>query len=922
MRRRGNGIKYLFVFVLMHPSTQPAAQNNRLSLNDVSCWPVLHADAISNDGRYVSYSLFNPGTRITELTVGAVDHSFSYKVASGRSETSVFTKDSRRFLYKTTTDSLGVVDLLSRTARYFPNVDSYQFTEDNKHQWIALRIKGNLTHLTLADLVTGVRKELDGIESFLFANSSTLVIQVKDGSGGRQFRIKKISLPDFTDTIIYDGDRVSRFNCSPDGNALAFISGDRVNELPGLSLYYYKTGMDIARKIAFHLSPGMEMLQLSEQGKFFFDQQGGRLFFSLQYVPKKTSPLPGAAEVHVWSPHDRFLQPQQIQSLGKAKQFLVVIDVEDKEPAARQLESENDLRSFLSPQKNCFLAIVNAATEAESQNRENIRKRLYVTDLNTGNKQLVGADMTYSDLLSFSPTGKYVVWFDKLQGSWFCYQVQDNSVRNVSRQIHAKLTREDDHPSGYASTSPIQAWTQEDHALLILDRYDIWKVDPEGNRPSVNITRGTGNKHNIRFNLLQFSQEPPILASGGKQVVSAVDERTKDAGFYVIDINGQNRPEKLYMGPWAWNFHKADAPDFATRYYNNPPLKAKDVDVYVFQKMNALNYPNLAVTTDCKNFDALTQLAPQRNYNWYTTALFHFTLPDGKRQSGILYKPQDFDPAKKYPIIFYYYEKASEALHFYITHELSRGMLNIPWHVSNGYLVFMPDIDYKVGHPGKSALETVVAAAGALSAYPWVDPHHMGLQGHSFGGFETNYIATHSNLFAAAAPASGLTDLISSYGRLLGGETTRKYYERSQGRIGKALWEGLPLYLKNSTLPDAPKVRTPLLIMHTTNDKRLAFETQAIPWYTMLESLGKKVWMLQYDNEDHVLNKTQDQLDYTVRLSQFFDHYLKEKPAPIWMTRGIPATMKGIDAGYALDPDGWCAKDCKVCKKIHQKRDQ
>jgi hypothetical protein len=57
--------------------------------------------------------------------------------------------------------------------------------------------------------------------------------------------------------------------------------------------------------------------------------------------------------------------------------------------------------------------------------------------------------------------------------------------------------------------------------------------------------------------------------------------------------------------------------------------------------------------------------------------------------------------------------------------------------------------------------------------------------------------------------------------------------------------------------------------------------------------------MLQYDDQGHVVYDNSS-LDYTIRLEQFFDHYLKGMPEPKWMSNGIPATLKGIDRGLEM----------------------
>ena len=129
---------------------------------------------------------------------------------------------------------------------------------------------------------------------------------------------------------------------------------------------------------------------------------------------------------------------------------------------------------------------------------------------------------------------------------------------------------------------------------------------------------------------------------------------------------------------------------------------------------------------------------------------------------------------------------------------------------------------------------------------------------------------------------------------------TRQFqYENTQSRIGKNLWDGYEDYYKNSPLFFLPNVTTPVLIMHNDKDG-------AVPWYqgiemfTGLKRLGKQAWLLQYNNEEHNLNERRNAKDLSIRLEQFFNHYLKGEPAPKWMKEGRPAVDKGYDLGYEL----------------------
>ena len=281
-------------------------------------------------------------------------------------------------------------------------------------------------------------------------------------------------------------------------------------------------------------------------------------------------------------------------------------------------------------------------------------------------------------------------------------------------------------------------------------------------------------------------------------------------------------------------------------------------------------------------------------------------LPNGNPNQGILYKPENFDPSKKYPVIFQIYEEKSNGLHAYVLPGALDGScnINIASYVSHGYVVFSPDIFPRVGHPGQSALDSVESAVKYLSKKPWIDSKRMGIEGCSYGGFETNFVVTHSKAFAAAVAASGGTDFISYYGGLGGGGGSEQgKFEVGQYRILASLWERPELYFENSPVLRANRVVTPLLIMHTPADGAVPF-AQAVEFFTGLRRLGKKAWMLQYDIGNHGLDEKRPAEDFSIRMEQFFDHYLRDAPPPKWMTEGVLARVKGIETGLELDTSG------------------
>ena len=285
----------------------------------------------------------------------------------------------------------------------------------------------------------------------------------------------------------------------------------------------------------------------------------------------------------------------------------------------------------------------------------------------------------------------------------------------------------------------------------------------------------------------------------------------------------------------------------------------------------------------------------------------HWKAYDGTPLDGILLTPENLDPAKKYPMIIYFYEKNSETLYNYVAPAPSRSTVNLTFYASRGYIVFVPDIVYKDGHPGESAYNCICSGAEAMcEQFPFIDKNKMAIQGQSWGGYQTAYLVTRTNMFAAAGAGAPVGNMTSAYGgiRWESGMVRAMQYEHGQSRIGKSLWDegGLDLYIENSPVFHTQNVTTPVLIMHNDNDG-------AVPWYQGIEffmalrRFGHPAWLLEYNNEAHNLAERRNAKDLSVRLQQFFDHYLKGDPMPAWMKTGVPTARKGEYFGFELTED-------------------
>jgi dipeptidyl aminopeptidase/acylaminoacyl peptidase len=611
----------------------------------------------------------------------------------------------------------------------------------------------------------------------------------------------------------------------------------------------------------------------------------------------------------IWGYQDAFLQTTQLVNL-RPKKYTAVISVEGTKVI--RLEQADD-RLIASPVKGDFVMIKNDKKGDRFWLTE--PDVYYLVSLKDGTRSKLVETRGPAADFSFSPGGRYLVYYDPVkQGNYYSYDLQTGKLANISAGIFPwSLAFKNEYQSlGTAGNTynrlniGIAAWQGNDAYVLVYDNYDLWQLDLQGQKRPVNITNGYGTSHHIKFRIMVKKPDIPIFSDTTMFFMSAFNTINKYNGIYRKSLQQKGGPELLTMQPCTIyheenltlppNAHELD-------YYSTMPMKAENVNIWMLKRQTATEAPNYFLTSDFKNYTALTNFQPQASYNWLTAELLTWKQSKNITTQGILYKPENFDPKKKYPVLITYYQQFSHRLYEYPMPGFTKNDINIPWFVSHGYLVFTPDIYFIEGKQGQSACDAIVSAAYELIKLSFVDPKKIGIQGHSYGGFMTNYIVTHTNLFAAAIESAGTSNWVSSSLQLGGLEKRASRLPSYENIIGSDLWKRPDLYLENSPVLKADKIITPLIICHSKTDTAVPWE-QAVELFIAMRRLGKKVWMLQYDEGDHGAWEKNDYVDYTIRVTQFFDHYLKGTPPPIWMTQGIPARKKGIETGYELDTSG------------------
>lgn len=695
-----------------------------------------------------------------------------------------------------------------------------------------------------------------------------------------------------TDTILRNFNDAKNFSFDEDGKQLAFVA-ERDSSSKSLQkfykLWYFKPGMDSASLLADKNTIGMRVgFTVSENANIRFSRDGKKLFFGTAPVqPAKDTTLVDfeLARLDIWTYKDDYLQPQQLKQLAteQRRSYLAVTRPGTKEIV--QLGSEDMESVSIVDEGNAdwVLAQTTKGNRMSTQWEGRSKSTAYIVNTTTAARTQI-KNNSYG-FYSASPNGKYVYWYDPAAKNYFTYNVVTAAINNISGKIKEPLYDTENDVPDFPSPAGNFGWVGSDQYFLIKDEYDIWQVDPNGEELPKNISNGYGRKNKTEFNYVRLDNEKRFIEPGENILLQSLNKQNKFGGYFSKKVDEVSDPVKITEGAFA----------------NGMMLKAKNASQYIAQRST----PSAAELFYGDNLNSLTAVtnvaSQQKDYNWLSAELVRWKMLDGKMSEGILFKPENFDPKKKYPVVFYFYERNADGLYGYRTPAPSASTVNIAYFVSNGYLVFDPNIYYKTGEPGQSAYNSVVSAAKYLSTMPFVDSTKMGIQGQSWGGYQVAYLVTKTNMFRAAGAGAPVANMTSAYGGIRWGSGMNRQfqYEKTQSRIGATLWQRPDLYIKNSPLFTADKIQTPLLIMHNDADG-------AVPWYqgielfTALKRLDKKVWLLQYNGEDHNLVERKNRKDLSVRLSQFFDHYLKGAKAAKWMTEGLPAVDKGRDWGLDL----------------------
>ena len=737
------------------------------------------------------------------------------------------------------------------------------------------------TDLVLRALADGVERTFADVAEFQFTEDGkqlVYAVAAHDTAKNGVF----VTTPGSADapaTLVDGKGKYSKLTFDEAQTQMAFLSDrdDAAAKQPKWKIYRWDRKAPAAVLVSSE-TPGLKTgFAISDKGTLTFSHDGTRLYFGVAIPAPESKPDADTADastddkavVDLWSYKDEYLQPVQKlrASRDRDRTYTAAYLIPERKPVQLADDEMESVTTSESPQ--WALGSDDRAYRKANDYDEHYTD-LYLVDATTGARRKIAEKSLGA--ATWSPEGRYLLSFDGKD--WNTVSVPDGKKVNLTANLGVKFFNEDTDTPSIPGAYGTAGWTKDGKSVLVYDRYDVWRIAPDGTGAK-NITAGYGRGHDIRLHYVRTETDSRErwLDPANPLLLSGENLKTYESGFFRGSLAGAE-PKQLIMAAKSFG----------------APVKAKDADVYILTGQSFNEFPDL-LTTDAgfKELRKVSDANPQKaGLLWGTAELVPFKNVDGVPLQAALYKPENFDATRKYPMMVYIYERLTQNVNHFVNPAPGTS-INISYYVSNGYLVLTPDIIYTTGYPGQSALKCVLPAIQAVVDRGIVDEKAIGIQGHSWGGYQIAFMVTQTNRFRAVEAGAPVADMISAYdGIRWGTGITRQFqYERTQSRIGGSIWQYPTRFIENSPIFWADRVQTPVLILQNDGDT-------AVPWYQGIEfflalrRLGKEVYLFNYNGQPHGLQNRPDQKDYTIRMQQYFDHYLKGAPAPDWMTKGVP----------------------------------
>ena len=887
------------------------ADKKILTLEDYPRWKHIVSANLSSDGGWMSYGL-RPNGGDETLYIKSLTSEKVYEIDCG--SRLVFSEDGywaaymidlpKKEAYKLRKEKKPVVrksellNLLTGEKYTVDNASSFVFSEDSKFfalskETVDKRSRNKGTDLLLRNLQTGSDLNMSNVSEFEFNNLSTMLAFTVDSLDKKDNGIYLMALDSGVLKPLDKGEaNYERLAWDKKGTAVVVLKGTKkIDMVEKDNIILAFTGLDSGRFTKVEMAPAavpnfpkdmvisermirdarrrMRRTEAPENKCLFWSEDGSKIFCGIKEqekaLEKSEEPV---ANVDIWHWKDERIQSLQMVQADADRNFTYrsVFNLNSKrfvrltDEKMRTTTISRDGKWGIGKDDKPYLSDV-----------ETLQADYYLVNTATGERKLIVKGIRHP--LGLSPDSKYFLYLKDKQ-LWL-YRIETGKIASISERAPVSfVNEEDDHPAEKPAYG-VSGWTKDGKAVIVNHRFDLWSLPFDGAQP-VNITAGKGEREQIRFRYVRLNPEERFIDTSKPMLLSARGEWTKKSGYYSFKVGTE--PRRLIYEDKQIGF----------------PTKAKNADLIIYTMESFVDFSDYYLSkTDFKEPRRITEANPQQSeYAWGSRMLIDYQNSKGQKLQGILTLPAGYEKGKRYPMLLFIYEKLSQRHHQYSMPTYD-DRPHFSTYASDGYLVLLPDIAYTVGRPGDSALDCVSSAVRKVIDLGYADPDRIGLQGHSWGGYEAAFLVTQTDMFACVVAGAAPTDPATQYNIISKGFgfNPHFYWERTQGRMGTDPWKDAELYFSQSPIRQAEKITTPFMLLHGSDDGHVDW-IQSLQYYNAARRLGKKVIFLSYPGEPHHLTREENQKDFLTRMKQYFDHYLKGSQAPDWMENGVPYSKK------------------------------
>ncbi|MFB9080218.1 S9 family peptidase [Flavobacterium procerum] len=870
-RRKASFILVLYLQLVACPLLGQVKQKKWITSEDYSKWGTLRINNLSADGSWASYSVSYENARDT-LFIKNIKSMQTFAFPQANTDTFA---GSDWFFYHNA-QGMNIFNLKTGRNTVIANALQYIYSPAAKKIIALTTSNGKEKTLLICALNGNIQKKISKLDLFIVSNDKKMLLYTTSKNGTQTISISDLTEAKQDKDLLKCRTSFSNLIWHPKGNALAFTQKAEDESMSGTALLYYSLSTDKMYKSSKeYLIRNVlgDSLSVAEKNKLKISDDSHNFFFLVEqkYSAKKSN----SSDLQFWNTNAKWIYPIDEKRKKSRKTYLALwLPLENK----YELISNDTLPSYMLTGDKRY-AVLSNPQRYEPQFDYEGKRDFYIKNLSSGERRLLLKNHSaHYDHTIPSPGGKYIAYFK--DENWWIYDIKNGKHSNITENLGSNFASSEKQYQN-KDPYPVIGWTQNDKEILLYDAYDLWSLTPDG-ASAWRLTKG--RETNTQFRLCGNLQKSIAKSDYGGITYLPINMK-QGLPLETVDSNGN-------YGFYKWH------PNTIKQILSSSNMRLDQL--IESQRRNLIAYteerydlpPRLMIRNlSKKKSKCIFQSNPQQKFfYWGKSEMINYKNSKGEALKGILFYPAQYSVKKKYPMIVYIYEKLAKDLHHkYLnpSQYYGDGSFNISNFTTQGYFVLAPDISYELGNPGLSAVDCVEAATKKIISAGLVYPDKIGITGHSFGGYETNFIITQSNLFAAALSGSAASDLTSLYLNI--GNSGRPdiwRFENQQWRMGRSLFEDKEAYDRNTPILYAKNITAPLLSWTGGDDKQVNWN-QSIELYLALRRLKKKHILLLYPGEGHTLTKKENQKDLSEKFQEWFDYHLKDVSPADWIKTGL-----------------------------------